>query len=159
MPLRRHGWRMQISLGHRRTRKQDYRHSSAVGNQSTKCSRTRHRMEDLVLQDFCAEIGAPIIDWLWDGFNALLLGYGQTGTGKTHCLFGGSSYGPASEHDGLLHHILLTILERSKETRGGGCTVGLQCWEVQGEKTVDLLRGDKSSATGKCCYEGLWVLS
>ncbi|GAQ79779.1 hypothetical kinesin-like protein [Klebsormidium nitens] len=97
---------------------------------------------------FCAQVGAPIIDWLWDGFNALLLGYGQTGTGKSHSLFGGSSYGPASEQDGLMHHILSTLLERSKKTESGSCTVGLQCWEVRGEKTVDLLRGDKASAIG-----------
>jgi hypothetical protein len=99
------------------------------------------------MQDLFNHIGTPVVDWLWAGFNALILGYGQTGTGKTHSLFGQSPYVPASEQEGLLTHILSALFEKSRE--GGECKVGLQCWEVRGEKTVDLLRGGSSYATGK----------
>lgn len=60
---------------------------------------------------------------VWDGFNATIIGYGQVGTGKTHCLFGDVGHNGISidaaaatddvefiNTDGLLGFTLRTII-------------------------------------------------
>ena len=48
------------------------------------------------------------VDELFAGFNVSLLAYGQTGTGKTHTMFGGTA-----PHDpGLVELLLAAVYQR-----------------------------------------------
>eukprot|EP00903_Cladosiphon_okamuranus_P012512 g11716.t1 len=42
-------------------------------------------------EEIFAGVGGPVVDWLWDGFNAVLLSYGQARAGKTTLLLGSDS--------------------------------------------------------------------
>lgn len=37
--------------------------------------------------DLYQEFGFEICEWIWNGFNASVVTYGQSNTGKTHLLF------------------------------------------------------------------------
>ena len=120
------------------------------------------------------EQGKAVTDWVWRGFSATLVSFGQQGTGKSYTLYNdavslssgaarsGSSSKPEAastvdESCGLLVRILHDLFGRiaraEKEREAPGCyKVGLSCWEILGNKTVDLLKpfhsyGDSSSAS------------
>ncbi|QDZ22292.1 kinesin-like protein [Chloropicon primus] len=102
--------------------------------------------------------GRHVADWVWRGFNATLISFGQQGTGKSYTLYndGVSLSFPqerslVGENDvdescGLLMRILADLFSRmEKERREDGeaeskYAVGLSCWEILGSKTVDLLK-------------------
>lgn len=85
---------------------------------------------------FCSGVGAPVVDWLWDGFNALVLSYGQAEAGKTSLLLGRSppsflataeknqtaTPGTTAKHDEdkSLHPSWENSSEETLEHRGGG---------------------------------------
>ena len=102
--------------------------------------------------------GKLVTDWVWRGFNATLVSFGQQGTGKSYTLYndglslsfpqdrGLAAESGVDESCGLLIRILADLFSRiAKERRedGGGrpkYKVGLSCWEILGNKTVDLLK-------------------
>eukprot|EP00752_Nemacystus_decipiens_P004987 g4535.t1 len=43
-------------------------------------------------EEICSGVGGPVADWLWDGFNAVVLSYGQARSGKTTLLLGSDSH-------------------------------------------------------------------
>ena len=104
------------------------------------------------------EQGRHITDWIWRGFNATLVSFGQQGTGKSYTLYndGISLSFPQDgglvrengmdESCGLLVRILSDLFTRIEEGNmeaGSGqqkYKVGLSCWEILGSKTVDLLK-------------------
>lgn len=50
-------------------------------------------------QDVYDKVGASLLEWLWQGFNANLVAYGQQGTGKTYSLLSpGRPYGHHRKH-------------------------------------------------------------
>ncbi|CAM9279958.1 unnamed protein product, partial [Ectocarpus sp. 12 AP-2014] len=49
-------------------------------------------------EDIFAGVGGPVVDWLWDGFNAVVLSYGQARSGKTSLLVGNGE--PSTETPG-----------------------------------------------------------
>ncbi|CAN0007302.1 unnamed protein product, partial [Ectocarpus sp. 6 AP-2014] len=49
-------------------------------------------------EEIFAGVGGPVVDWLWDGFNAVVLSYGQARSGKTSLLVGNGA--PLTETPG-----------------------------------------------------------
>ena len=105
------------------------------------------------------EQGRHVTDWVWRGFNATLVSFGQQGTGKSYTLFNdstslsfphdrvsGSGANGVDESCGMLVRILSDLFARiDKDQREGDdprqrYKVGLSCWEILGNKTVDLLK-------------------
>jgi hypothetical protein len=58
-------------------------------------------------------------DWLMQGFDATVVATGQSGTGKTHLMFGGG--GGAHEHDrpGISSNIFRAIFTRAGQAGAG----------------------------------------
>jgi hypothetical protein len=52
--------------------------------------------------DAFAECGQPVLDSLFDGYNASLFAYGQTGSGKTFSMLGGDGGQKRSSQDGII---------------------------------------------------------
>ena len=108
--------------------------------------------------------GVSVLEWLWEGFNAVVVGCGDAGSGKTSTLFG-SGGGPLHEgaaagsrsggsrrggqaaeaavepkilgQCGLLLAGLFHCIRRSRDP--ANYRVGLSCWEVGPDEVVDLL--------------------
>ena len=76
-------------------------------------------------------------NWLLDGFNATLLAFGQSGTGKSSTLF---SEGAHAEQP-LLHSMVQQVFAQKLPAGHGGQThrIGFSCWEVLHHQVVDLL--------------------
>jgi len=115
-------------------------------------------------------LAGPPLDWLWRGFNATVLGLGDTGAGKTSTLLGErwSSGGAASSgcgsgdsgsgrrsssaggSGGVLGEVLRRLFARVGEASGmqprgaASHVVGISAWEVLGSRVVDLLDSGKS---------------
>ena len=79
---------------------------------------------------------APV-DWLFDGFNATLFAYGQSGTGKSVTLF---AEGCNAEQP-LFHSIMQRIFAQKLPAAHGGHThrIGFSYWEVLQHQVLDLL--------------------
>ena len=75
------------------------------------------------------------MEWVWEGFNATLVAFGQGGTGKTRALYGPDAAGAG---EGLFHWVVQELFHRVAEERKG-CYVGLSAWEIVANDTVDLL--------------------
>ncbi|CAM9574807.1 unnamed protein product, partial [Sphacelaria rigidula] len=100
---------------------------------------TRALPLDATRREIYSGVGAPVVDWLWDGFNALVLSYGQADAGKTSLLLGrdpspscssasAAEKRPAPAHSGafserrpggLLEDILQSLFDRVLAARRG----------------------------------------
>ncbi|CAD7964325.1 unnamed protein product, partial [Amoebophrya sp. A25] len=104
-------------------------------------------------EKLCQTLGNEVLDWVLDGYNALVLGMGAKESGKSFSLFGdprSSSEDPpppttgstniseTSKKDdrqcGLVYAFLREIF-RAK--RSGGFRVGLSWWDVRGSEVRD----------------------
>eukprot|EP00392_Amoebophrya_sp_AT5.2_P006496 g6508.t1 len=95
-------------------------------------------------------MGGCLLDWLLEGYNAVLLSMGTSGSGKTHTLLGSpeehstntsanpgappASKAPESKHLGLLPSLLREIfrIRRQEQFR-----VGISWWDVRGSEVRD----------------------
>lgn len=77
------------------------------------------------------------VNWLFDGFNATLLVFGQSGTGKSSTLF---SEGAHAEQPLLRSMVQQIFAQKLPEGHGGQPQrIGFSCWEVLHHQVVDLL--------------------
>ena len=75
-------------------------------------------------------------DWIWDGFNALVLGYGLRGSGRSHTIFGdlklsdsGNIYERLSPDAGLMLRFIAELLYRKQNTKQS-VKLSLAFWTV-----------------------------
>ncbi|MED6109314.1 Kinesin-like protein KIN-4C [Stylosanthes scabra] len=94
---------------------------------------------------------APLVDALFNGYNATVLAYGQTGSGKTYTM--GTNYNGEGTSGGVIPRVLESIFERVKETKDSmEFLIRVSFIEIFKEEVFDLLdpntsRGDATSAT------------
>ena len=87
-------------------------------------------------------LGRSVLDWFFAGFNAAILTYGQSGTGKSVMVFGATGADPTLdgiEECGLLVRLLtgvFSLIESSSDAKGH--MVGLSAWALAGERVHDL---------------------
>jgi len=92
-------------------------------------------------------VGESALEWLWEGFNATILAYGLSGTGKTYSLFGHGVVGELNG-EGLCPRILAALFNRIAHAGAPDTfTVGMSCWDVHGSHAVDLLAADAEAPT------------
>ena len=77
------------------------------------------------------------VDWLFDGFNATLLAFGQSGMGKSATLFAEGSH----VEQPLFHSILQQMFAQKLPAAHGGQShrIGFSCWELLHHQVFDLL--------------------
>jgi len=89
-------------------------------------------------------VAKPALEWLWDGFNACIMAYGQTGMGKTQALFG---------EDGVCDVTLQSLFNKinaSKES-AANYTVGISYWDLHDNNVVDVLPFETQKSSTKFC--------
>lgn len=91
-------------------------------------------------------VGSKIVDHAVDGYNSCLCAYGQTGTGKTHTLYGDWTH---AERRGLLPRVAAGLLSRLETLRAGGAEATLQVSfvELYNNRLADLLAPANTSRT------------
>jgi len=78
------------------------------------------------------------------GYNCTVFAYGQTSSGKTHCMFGPTGAGPSTV--GIIPRIVAELFERMKATTDGTqYTVKISFFEVYLEEIHDLLRPENTN--------------
>lgn len=85
------------------------------------------------------QIGDPLLDHVFDGYNVCMFAYGQTGSGKTHSIMG------KEEDPGLMHQFVVNLFNRIEYmTRRKSVRVKVECsyYEIYNEKIHDLLSND-----------------
>jgi hypothetical protein len=92
------------------------------------------------------EVGHPVLEWIFDGFNCCVFAFGQTGSGKTYSMMGDLNGG--AEHYGLTPRICFSIFDRVEQlqqargTLGSGpseVSVTFSHMEIYNESVIDLL--------------------
>ena len=82
------------------------------------------------------DLGAPLLDNAFQGYNNCIFAYGQTGSGKSYSMMG---YG---EEAGVIPKICRDMFERItriQEDKNLGCTVEVSYLEIYNERVRDLL--------------------
>ena len=129
------------------------------------------------------EVGKPIVDALFQGFNGCLLAYGQTGSGKTHTMMGPAGAVELDEAtSGLIPRAVSAIFdtalsadadaefrikvgrERSRTQqcardnrslrRGARSRTAVACSSAQPPATCTHKSGDRDDPFAKCCALG-----
>lgn len=95
-------------------------------------------------------VGGPVVDWLWDGFNAVVLSYGQARSGKTSLLVGNGA--PLTETPGESSQRAQSLPKGNSEPGGIGSrrlAKGRRRGDEEG-LLKDILRDifDKAAAAG-----------
>jgi hypothetical protein len=89
-------------------------------------------------QELFEGIGRPAVEWLLDGFGAVILAFGQSGTGKSYTLF--------QQHEGeegLLFRALTMLFQRIFVSSDYSYfTLGISCWDIHKNDVIDLLQDD-----------------
>ena len=91
--------------------------------------------------DVYPEIGAPLLDHVFKGYNVCLFAYGQTGSGKTHTMMGDISKGIASSERGIIPRMCQDMFERieKKTNEFTSFVVHATYIELYNEQVCDLL--------------------
>lgn len=96
-----------------------------------------------------AQVGAPAVNHLLDGFNASIIAYGQTGSGKTFTMQGagktakdGSWIPNDPSLRGIIPRVLVDLFERIKRNVAVVTTVRAAFVEIYLEKINDLISGN-----------------
>jgi kinesin family protein 1 len=91
------------------------------------------------------EIGVPLVDNAFKGFNNCIFAYGQTGSGKSYTMMGV----PNDENQqGIIPRIARELFRRMQENKHQGSlkhTVEMSYFEIYNEKVRDLLNPKSSS--------------
>ena len=99
------------------------------------------------------EVGAELLDAFMEGYNCTLLAYGQTGTGKTHTMFGSPeslktfSEGSINEAWGMFPRLAMMALNRMNEQTEHEFRFTCSCIDVYFGQFSDLLNN-----RNKCSY-------
>lgn len=84
-------------------------------------------------------LGSPIVQSTLDGYNGSIIAYGQTGTGKTHTMEGGT----ADAAKGIIPRAADEIFRAISDTPGSHkCLVRISFLQIYNEKIADLLDPD-----------------
>ncbi|KRX08845.1 P-loop containing nucleoside triphosphate hydrolase [Pseudocohnilembus persalinus] len=86
-------------------------------------------------------IGVPLSEFALDGYNICIFAYGQTGTGKTHTMYGKIG---DTEQEGLQTRILKKIFQEINKNQQPGKQTLCYCnyFEIYNENIIDLLSED-----------------
>ena len=85
--------------------------------------------------DVFDSIGAPCVEWVWDGFNASVIANGESGSGKSFTLVGNNC--------GLSGMILASLFHRRQTYEDPtAISIALSAWEIRGNQLIDLLSSD-----------------
>ena len=103
-------------------------------------------------EDSYLAVGAGMVPYVLDGYNATVLAYGQTGSGKTYTM--GSEVG--QETPGMIPRFLDDLFAGMEEE--GGFDVNATFLEVYGEDVVDLLSEKRDSLLLREDAEGVQVV-
>lgn len=109
---------------------------------------------DASQRDVFYGVAAPLVDDVLAGYNASLLAYGQTGTGKTHTMTGpqawaeggedvaamAARWSPAAEEAGLLPRALSRVFDSLPPDGGGAWEAHAAYAQVYREEVFDLWR-------------------
>ena len=90
---------------------------------------------------------SPLVDGLFNGYNATVLAYGQTGTGKTFTMGSGDNAGKLAEELGVIPRVMEDVYQRLEElnleqTAGGSSRevrIRVSYIEIYNEEIKDLL--------------------
>jgi len=82
---------------------------------------------------------------LVNGFNASVVAFGQSGTGKTHALLGACAW-PAAGAPPVLPAIVAAVIELTAIHGFDTFQLGVSCWELAADQVVDLLAPEPLSA-------------
>ncbi|KAI9995996.1 hypothetical protein PInf_013174 [Phytophthora infestans] len=98
---------------------------------------------------------APLVQGFLDGYNATVLAYGQTGTGKTHTMAGTGFDGRGREKNGELQGIIPRVIkavfkklqheEKGDNQRRSDHTLRVEYVEIYNEELRDLLHPETTS--------------
>jgi hypothetical protein len=78
------------------------------------------------------------LQWVLDGFDATVVAFGESGTGKTACLFGDGQAADSPCPMALLPWTLLQLHQRGVLAHGGDYDVGIACWELLQGRCAEL---------------------
>ena len=83
----------------------------------------------------------PLVENLFEGYNATVFAYGQTGSGKTYTMGNDGN----SSSDGMIPRTVSDIFKKCKEVEGTGSTTKIEFsyMEIYKEECYDLLANDK----------------
>ena len=88
-------------------------------------------------EDLFSDLGKPLLDNAFQGYNNCIFAYGQTGSGKSYSMMG---YG---EEEGVIPRICRDMYERIETTtqadKNTSCTVEVSYLEIYNERVRDLL--------------------
>ena len=93
------------------------------------------------------QMGRPLVDGLYDGFNGTIFAYGQTGSGKTHSMMGNA------DDPGVIPRVCDAILERGGFGSSGGGSSGGD-GDGEGEGGASSLDAQLEEASGSGGGEG-----
>eukprot|EP00939_MAST-03C_sp_MAST-3C-sp1_P002094 g2094.t1 len=89
-------------------------------------------------EDLYEECGKPMVEQLFQGFNATIFAYGQTSSGKTHTMMGPSL--EEKEFRGIIPRVCFGIFDRIYEASDMEFTVKVSYVEIYMERLRDLLK-------------------
>ena len=95
--------------------------------------------KDCRQEDVYNDVGQPLLDKAFDGFNGTIFAYGQTGSGKTWSMSGDTT---SEEHKGIIPRICESLYSRIRKERLEGkkkFMVICSYFEIYNEKLRDLL--------------------
>ena len=98
-------------------------------------------------------LGNAALEWVLQGFNATVVAHGETGSGKTHSLFGPHGVlGRSFAEQALCGRVLETLFNLM--TPSSPLSVAISCWEVRHSGVVDLLAPDEAAAAAAVAAGG-----
>eukprot|EP00736_Rhodelphis_marinus_P006981 Rmarinus@m.24104 len=93
------------------------------------------------------DLGSPVLDYAFKGFNATIFAYGQTGSGKTHTMVGGGALeDQITEQPGMIPMFgdhLFQRIQALSEVEDVECTVVVTFMELYNEVIRDLFQPTK----------------
>ncbi len=87
----------------------------------------------------------PLITGLFDGFNAAVLAYGQTGAGKTYTMGSAAAEAPSAAAQGIMPRALQRLFQLIAERPESLFVVRVAYLEIYMEDATDLLAPSKPS--------------
>ena len=86
-------------------------------------------------KDVYDHIGTNVLKNIFNGYNGCIMAYGQSGSGKTHTMMGGTS----SEDMGLIPRLCMELFERIQLVKNFQFQVELSYMEIYAEQIRDLI--------------------
>lgn len=98
--------------------------------------------------DVFADVGAPVVRAVLQGYHGCIFAYGQTGSGKTFSLLNGGTAAKNFEDSGLLPRLVATLYVRAGADAAHVYAVECGAFQVYNEQVADLLHPDHRKGGG-----------